>query len=86
MYNNLIEFGVPMKRSRLIKMCLNENYSKVRVGKHLSAKFSYPNFSKTRGCFIAIAFQLCFRTGMSNASIAIDRSIAGRCVVDRKGL
>jgi hypothetical protein len=35
LYNILIEFGVPMKLVRLIKMCLNETYRKVRVGKHL---------------------------------------------------
>jgi hypothetical protein len=26
LYNSLIEFGVPMKLVRLIKMCLNETY------------------------------------------------------------
>jgi hypothetical protein len=31
LYNILIEFGVPMKLVGLIKMCLNETYSKVRV-------------------------------------------------------
>jgi hypothetical protein len=36
MYFILIEFGVPMKLARLIKMCLNETYSRVWVGKHLS--------------------------------------------------
>jgi hypothetical protein len=39
LYNILIEFGVPMKLVRLIKMCLNETYSKVRIGKHLSDSF-----------------------------------------------
>jgi hypothetical protein len=39
LYNILIEFGVPMKLARLIKMCLNETYSKVRTGKHLSDSF-----------------------------------------------
>jgi len=34
LYNILIEFGVSMKLVRLIKMCLNETYSKVRVGKN----------------------------------------------------
>jgi hypothetical protein len=34
-YSILIEFGVPMKQVRLIKMCLNETYSKVRIGKQL---------------------------------------------------
>jgi hypothetical protein len=37
---NLIEFGVPLKLVRLIKMCLNETYSGVRVGKHFSNRFS----------------------------------------------
>jgi hypothetical protein len=32
LYNILIHFGA----SRLIKMCLNETYSKVPTGKHLS--------------------------------------------------
>jgi hypothetical protein len=32
LYNILIEFGAPMKLVRLIKMCLNELYSKVHIG------------------------------------------------------
>jgi len=36
LYNSLIAFGMLMTSVRLIKMCLNENYSRVRVGKHLS--------------------------------------------------
>ena len=37
LYNILIEFGIPNKKLvRLIKMCLNETYSRVRVGRHLS--------------------------------------------------
>jgi hypothetical protein len=35
--------SVPMKLVRLIKMCLNETYSKVRIGKHLSDSFSIQN-------------------------------------------
>jgi hypothetical protein len=31
----LIEFGIPMKLVRLIGICLNESYSKVRIGKFL---------------------------------------------------
>jgi hypothetical protein len=33
-YNILIEFVVPMKLVRLIKICLNETYSKVCISKH----------------------------------------------------
>jgi sorting nexin-29 len=36
-------FGVPMKLVRLIKMCLNETYSKVRIGKYLSDSFPIQN-------------------------------------------
>jgi hypothetical protein len=38
-----IEFGVPTKLVRLIKICLNETYSKVRIGKHLSDRFPIQN-------------------------------------------
>jgi hypothetical protein len=42
-YNILIEFGVPIKIVRLIKMCLNATYSKVRIGKYLSDNFPFQN-------------------------------------------
>ena len=35
MYNILIEFSIPMKLVRLIKICLNETNSRAWVGKHL---------------------------------------------------
>jgi len=41
--NIVIEFGIPMKLVRLIKMCLNETYSRVRVGKNLSGMFPIRN-------------------------------------------
>ena len=43
MYNILIEFGILTKLVRLIKMCLNEMYIKVRVGKNLSDMFPIRN-------------------------------------------
>ncbi|KAJ4440905.1 hypothetical protein ANN_10753 [Periplaneta americana] len=39
LYNNLIEFGIPKKLVRLIKMCLSETYSRVRIGQFLSDAF-----------------------------------------------
>ena len=40
--------------------CLNETCSRVRVGKNLSDMFPIMSGLK-QGCFIIIAFQLCFR-------------------------
>jgi hypothetical protein len=38
-----MEFGVPMKLVRFIAMCLNESYSKIRIGNYLSDGFLIPN-------------------------------------------
>jgi hypothetical protein len=46
LYNILIEFRVPMKLVRLIKMCLTETYSKARGGKYLSDNFPIQNSLK----------------------------------------
>jgi hypothetical protein len=43
LYNILMECGIPMKLVKLIKMCLNDKYSKVRIGKHLSDSFLIQN-------------------------------------------
>jgi sorting nexin-29 len=43
LYNILLKFGTPKKLVRLIKMCLNETYSKVRICKLLSYKFPIQN-------------------------------------------
>jgi hypothetical protein len=43
MYNTLIQFGIPVKLVRLIKMCLNETYDRVCVGKHLPDPFPMKN-------------------------------------------
>jgi hypothetical protein len=39
----LIEFGIPRKLVRLIKMCLNETYGKIRVGKCFPGEFPIQN-------------------------------------------
>ena len=43
LHNVLIEFDIPMKLVRLIKMCLNETDSRVQVGKLLSDMFPIRN-------------------------------------------
>jgi hypothetical protein len=43
MHTVLIESDIPMKLVWLIKMCLNETYSKVCIGKYLSDLFPIHN-------------------------------------------
>jgi hypothetical protein len=61
LYDILIQIGILMKLVRLMKMCLNETHIRVRLRKHLSDMFPTKNSVKKRRCFIAIAFQLCFK-------------------------
>ena len=58
LYNILIEFGIPRKLVRLIKMCLNAAYNRFQVGKHLSAMFPIKDGGDG---FISFAPLLCFR-------------------------
>jgi hypothetical protein len=41
LYNTLLELGTPKKLVRIIKMCLNETYSKVRIGKIFLINFLF---------------------------------------------
>jgi hypothetical protein len=64
LYNILITFGIPMKLVRLIKMCLTERYSRVRVGKNLYDLFPIRNCLKQGDArSIVSAFRFCFRVG-----------------------
>jgi hypothetical protein len=56
LYNILLEFGIPKKLVRLIKICLNETYSKVRVGKLLSDKFPIQNGLKQGDAVLPLLF------------------------------
>jgi hypothetical protein len=56
LYNSLIEFGIPMKLVRLVKMCLNETYSRVRAGKHLSDTFPIKNGLKQGDALLPLLF------------------------------
>jgi hypothetical protein len=54
--NKPIEFGVLMKLVRLVKMCLNETYSKVRIGTNLSYNFPIQNGLKQGDAFSPLLF------------------------------
>ena len=56
LYSTLTEFGIPMKLVRLIKLCLTETYSRVRVGKNLSDMFSMRNGLKQREALLPLLF------------------------------
>ena len=43
LYKILIEFGIPMKLVRLVKMSLTETYSRFRVGKNVSDRVPITN-------------------------------------------
>jgi hypothetical protein len=58
LYNILIEFGILMKLIRLIKMFLNETYSKVHIGKHLSDSFLIQNGLKQGDALSPLLFNL----------------------------
>ena len=66
LYNILIEFGVPMKLITLIKMCLNETCSRVRVGTNLSDMFPITNGLKEGEVLLSLfsnsALYQCFST------------------------
>jgi hypothetical protein len=55
-YNILLGFGIPKKLVRLIKMCLNETYSKVRIGKLLSDNFPIQNGLKQENALSSLLF------------------------------
>jgi hypothetical protein len=56
LYSIPIQFGVPMKLVRLIKMCLNETYSKSRIGEHLFDNFAIKNGLKQADALSPLLF------------------------------
>jgi hypothetical protein len=56
LYSILTEFGVPMKLVRRIKVCLNETYSKVRIGKYLSDTLWVQNGLKQGDAVLPLLF------------------------------
>jgi hypothetical protein len=56
LYNILIVFGVPIKLVALIKLCLNETYSEMCTGKHLSDTFQIQNDLKHADILLLLLF------------------------------
>jgi sorting nexin-29 len=67
LYNILLEFGIPKKLVRLIKMCLNETYSKVHIGKLLSDRFPIQNGLKQGNALSPLLFNFALEYAVRKA-------------------
>ena len=72
LYNIPIEFGIPMKLVRLIKMCLNETYSGVQIGKHLSDMFAIRNGLKQGDVLSPLLFNFALEFAMRRVQVNQD--------------
>ena len=72
LYNILAEFVIPLKLVRLIKMCLNETYSRVRVGKNLSDKFSMRDNLKQGDALSSLLFNFALEYTITRVQVSRD--------------
>ena len=72
MYNILIEFGIPKKLVRLIKMCLTETYSRVQVGKNLSEMFPIKNGLKQGDALSPLLFNFALEYAIKRVQVNQD--------------
>ena len=72
LYNILIEFGIPMKLVRLIKICLNETCGRVEVGKHLSDMLPITNGLKQGGALSPLLFNFALEYAIRRVHVIQD--------------
>ena len=72
LYNILIEFGIPKKLVRLVKMSLTETYSRVRVGKNLSEMFPIRNGLKQGDAVSPLLFNFALEYAIRRAQVNQD--------------
>jgi hypothetical protein len=68
-YNILIEFGIPMKLIRLIKMCLSETCRRIWVGKHLSGVFPIKNGVKLGNALLPLLFNFALENAIRRVQV-----------------
>ena len=67
-----MEFGVPKKLVRLIKLCLTETYSRVRVGKNLSDMFPIKNDLKQGDALSPLLFNFALEYAIRTVQVNPD--------------
>jgi hypothetical protein len=72
LYNILIDFGMPKNLVRLIKMCLTETYSRVRVGKYLTEMFAIRNVLKQGDALSPLLFNLALEYAIKRVQVIQD--------------
>ena len=72
LYNILIEFGIPTKLARLIKMCLSETYSRVRVGKNFSDMFPIRDGLKQGDALSPLLFDFALEYAIRRVQVILD--------------
>ena len=72
LYNILIEFGIPMKLVRLIKMCVTETNSRVQVGKNLSNMFPLRNGFKQGDALLPLLFNFALKYAIRRVQVNQD--------------
>jgi len=74
LYKILIEFGISRKLVRLIKMSLNETYSRVRVGKNVSDRFLIRNGLKQGDALSLMLFNFALECSIMRDQVNQDGS------------
>ena len=72
LYNILTESGIPVKLVSLIKMCLTETYSRVRVGKNLSDMFPIRNGLKQGDALSPLLFNFALEYAIRRVQVLSD--------------
>jgi len=72
LYNILIQFDTPVKLVKLIKMCLNETCSRVRVGKHLFDMFPIKNGLKQGDALSPLLFNFALECVIMGVQVNAD--------------
>ena len=72
MYKIIIEFGIPMKLVRLIKMCLNETYSRILVSKNLSDMCPIRNGLKQGDALLLLLFNFAVECAIRRVQVNQD--------------